>query len=206
MLQDDLAEVETYKGAGGIWLSSQASKHIPEGQATMQEAFENTATRVRALVGELQNEDDSPKQSTVLVIQAADSSDGHISPALMPTYNTLVNMVDQFRAYVGKKGILSEEELVHFYWLQFDLNQVESTLRHEGAWASNLQYESALAGQACVHEQVELCHTLAHRISVSREIHCQTKSREIYCQTKSMEDLKPQNRRAINIWREMKCT
>lgn len=196
VLQDNLAEVETYKGADGIWLGSLASKHIHEGQATMQEAFETTSARLRALVERLKDEAEPSSQSIDLAApMGADSSEGFISAVLMPTYNTLVNTAAQFRVYIAKKGVLSEEELVHFYWLQFELNHVESTFKHEGVWAGDLQHGFVPAGQACVQEQVELCHTLAHRINTAREI---------YCQTKSTQDLKPKNRRAITIWREMK--
>jgi hypothetical protein len=48
-LQDSVREVDSYK-TGSIWLGSLESGKIPEGQAEMQNAFEEVAEKVRQLV------------------------------------------------------------------------------------------------------------------------------------------------------------
>jgi len=200
-LQDDLAEIETYKGAGNIWLGCVASKHIPEGQGEMQEAFENTAERIRALVLKAAAADTQPKQdvaqtSALMVLGPAEDGEAEvISAVLLPTFNMLVDTHAQLIAYVAKKGVLSESELVHFYWLQFQPNQIESTLKHDGVWIGDQRHGVVPAGQASVQEQLETCHRLAYRVNTEREMY-QIKI--------AANDMAPKNKQALKLWRDMK--
>jgi hypothetical protein len=204
-LQDSLAEVETYK-TGGVWLGSLVSKHIPEGQAELQDAFDKCAHRIRtrglrdteALATTLAQEEPASASSQALVPMPSGGEPlASISAVLLPTFNQLQDIAAQFRGYLHQLGVLNEKELVHFYWLQFQLNHIESGCKHGGIWVGDVQHGSVPAGQAQVQQQLEECHRLAHRVNTEREV---------YSQLHEQESMGQRNKKEMKIWREMKCT
>jgi hypothetical protein len=179
-LQDQLCEVETYK-TGDIWLGSVASQHIPEGQAVMQEAFERVHQMLRQEVLSIFCvEAEAPKPNARATEERMTTAErmivlgpnhSPVSEALLPTFCALSDLHRLLLAYLPKKGALDAESLAHFYWLQYQLNHLEVTLKHDGVWLGSLVGGVIPIGQAMLQEKLESCHRVAHQINIDRETH-----------------------------------
>jgi hypothetical protein len=164
-VQDALREVESYK-TGSVWLGSLASNHVPAGQAELQEEFEKAEERVRNLVLKLDTASPVPPESHALIPYLATS----ISAVLLPLMYTLQSIRQQLHKYYEKHGALSEAELNHFYFLEYQLNHLECSHKHNGVWVGVLAPNSIVPrGQAMLCELVEACHNLVHHINLDCE-------------------------------------
>lgn len=123
-MQDALREIESYKSSESVWLGSLQSKEVPAGQAEVQEKFERAAARVRlAVLKDAEAAESDPALASAL----ATSIKSTIAAVLLPTFYSLSDCRRQLRVLFDRHGVLTEEELTHFYWLQFQLNHIETS-------------------------------------------------------------------------------
>jgi hypothetical protein len=217
LLQNALGDVASYR-VDGIWVGRLATptSQLPEGQEELTAAFDRTAGRLRGWVrrdAAATGEDEqraattqgsrsqgtisgqAPGSQQILASSEESMESSEISAELLPLYRTLSDMREQFRAYAAKHGSLSEAELEHFQWLQYQLNHAESGMKHDGVWVGKLSKGEVPAGQAQLQNLVESCYRLVHRINVA----CEERVRQ-------MKPAQPkQTSQEIKMWQEMTC-
>jgi len=103
-----------------------------------------------------------------MVVASADKAQS-ISAVLLPTYNTLRGIKHQLLLLIPLAGKLNEIQESHFYWLSYQLNEIECTQKHEGVWMGSLVRYVIPTGQAWLQAELEGCHRIVHHITFQME-------------------------------------